>query len=320
MVRQRLQHSVTGRWRLGLFLAAVAMLTWAVLPIALSIGLRYVDPWTLTWFRFSVATLFAWTWLTRRGRPSSRAGVHSGGRALMLLAAVSLTANYILYILGLQLTTPAVSQVLIQLAPVLLGLGGICLFGERYSAWQWLGFAVLVAGLSVFFHNQLGAFAESAGRFWQGALLIVGGAVAWAVYAMMQKHLLRDHSSGSVMLFIYVFATLVLLPMTTPRSLIDLNLFAWLIVASCGLNTLIAYGAFAEALNHWEASRVSAVLALTPVGTLALEAAIENMVEGALPPERLDWISLSGAGLVVAGSITTSLAGRSRRAIPEASG
>jgi drug/metabolite transporter (DMT)-like permease len=319
MARHGLQHAVTGRWRLGFFLAAVAMLTWAVLPIALSIGLRYIDPWTLTWFRFSVAMLFVSAWFGRRGRVSPGSGADGRGRkTLLVVAAFALTANYILYILGLELTTPAVSQVLIQLAPVLLALGGIWLFGERYSASQWIGFAVLVAGLSVFFHNQLGAFAEDTGRIWRGAALIVAGALAWAVYAMAQKQLLRDYSSGTVMLVIYVFATLVLLPTTTPRDLMDLDLFAWIIVASCGLNTLIAYGAFAEALNHWEASRVSAVLALTPLGTLAFEAAVERLFEGALPPERLDWTSFVGAGLVVAGSIVTSLSG-SRRPIPDAS-
>ena len=51
-----MRHSVTGRWRLGLSLAVLAMLTWATLPVALTLALVYLDPWTLTWFRFLVAT------------------------------------------------------------------------------------------------------------------------------------------------------------------------------------------------------------------------------------------------------------------------
>ena len=52
------RHSVTGRWRLGLFLAVVAMLAWGTVPVALTLALAYLDPWTLTWFRFFVAAIY----------------------------------------------------------------------------------------------------------------------------------------------------------------------------------------------------------------------------------------------------------------------
>ena len=221
-----------------------------------------------------------------------------------------LTANYMLYIIGLDLTTPAVAQVLMQVAPVLLGLGGIWLFGERYSKSQWAGFAVLVTGLAVFFRDQLGAFAEEATQLWQGGLLILLGAVAWATYALAQKQMLKHYPSMSIMWFIYVFATIVLLPATAPAQLWDLSPFSWAIVSYCALNTLIAYGAFAESLNHWEASRVSAVLALTPLGTFAFVALVDRLYPNVLPTERLNWVSVTAAGLVVAGSMVTSLMGQ----------
>ena len=306
-----MRHSVTGRWRLGLSLAVLAMLTWATLPVALTLALVYLDPWTLTWFRFLVATLILSLWLGRRGVLAST-GTRPGRGVwpLLLIAAVTLTVNYMLYILGLELTTPAVAQVLIQLAPVLMGLGGIWLFGERYSTSQWMGLAVLVTGLVVFFRNQLEAFAASAGELWQGALLITIGAVAWAVYAMAQKQLLKDYSSVAIMVFIYVFAAIAIFPATNPMTLLGLVPAAWPIILYCALNTLIAYSSFAEALNHWEASRVSAVLALTPLGTFAFAATVDRFYPGVLPAERLGWVSLVGAGLVVVGSILTSLTGR----------
>lgn len=310
MSRKNARHEVSGRWRLGFFLAATAMATWAALPISLTLGLEYVDAWTLTWFRFSIAAIFVGGWLGRRGSIRWRALGGTNRWPLLLVAAVALTANYMFYILGLERTTPALSQVVIQLAPVLLGLGGIWVFGERYSRLQWTGFAVLVTGLGVFFHDQLRAFAEVSTSLWIGSGLVVAGALAWAVYALAQKQLLTDYSSGAVMLFIYLFAVVVLLPATRPASLAGLSFLAWVIVASCGLNTLVGYSAFAEALNHWEASRVSAVLAVTPLGTLVIEAVVEHLFAGALPPERIDVMSLAGAGLVVAGSIATSLGGK----------
>jgi len=232
------------------------------------------------------------------------------GRILLAVAAMGLTANYMLYILGLDLTTPAITQVLTQVAPVLLGLGAIWLFGERYSRSQWAGFAVLVTGLIVFFRDQLGAFAENAAQLWQGGLLVLLAAVAWAAYALAQKQMLNHYSSMSIMWFIYCFASVVLLPATAPAQLWALSPISWAVVSYCALNTLIAYGAFAESLNHWEASRVSAVIAVAPLGTVAFVSLGDRLYPGVLPTERLNWVSLTAAGLVVAGAVVTSLAGQ----------
>jgi len=295
---------------MGLMLALLAMLSWATLPVALTLALAYVDPWTLTWFRFLVAALSIgiWHWSRRTLTWPGRGG--SSGRRLLTVAAVGLTANYMLYILGLDLTTPAVTQVLTQTAPVLLGLGGIWFFGERYSQSQWAGFVVLIAGLILFFRDQLGAFTEDATQLWQGSLLILLAAVAWAAYALAQKQMLNHYSSTSIMWFIYVFAAIVLLPAITTDQLWALSPVSWAIVCYCALNTLVAYGAFAESLNHWEVSRVSAVIALTPLGTVAFVLLVDKFYPGVLPAERLNWVTVAAAALVVTGSVVTSLTGQ----------
>ena len=131
------RHYVSGRRRLGITLAFLAMISWATLPVALTLALAYVDPWTLTWFRFLVATLSIGIWLRSRRMLVWPGRGGTSGWVLLTVAAMTLTANYMLYIIGLDLTTPAVAQVLIQVAPVLLGLGGLWLFGERYSKSQW---------------------------------------------------------------------------------------------------------------------------------------------------------------------------------------
>lgn len=307
------RHTTTGHWQLGLLLALITMLAWATLPVALKLTLEFMDAYTLTWFRFLIAATLLTLWFWRRGLIKPFRGKNRTAWLLLLLSAAGLTGNYILYLLGLDLTSPANAQVLIQLAPILMGLGGIVLFGERYKVLQWLGFSILIAGLGVFFRHQLTLFSDQSATLWQGALLLVFAAFSWAAYALAQKQLLRDFSSARIMLFIYAFAALVLLPTGDLEQLQGLNPGQWLLVVFCALNTLIAYGAFAEALNHWQASRVSAILALTPLGTLAVAAVVSHWLPQLLAPERLDWISISGASLVVAGSMLTSLAGARRR-------
>jgi drug/metabolite transporter (DMT)-like permease len=76
---------------------------------------------------------------------------------------------------------------------------------------------------------------------------------------------------------------------------------------SC-LNTLVAYGAFAEALEHWEVSRVSAVLTVAPLVTIASSWLINRLVPGVLSADPLNALSLVGAFLVVGGSAACALA------------
>jgi len=72
----------------------------------------------------------------------------------------------------------------------------------------------------------------------------------------------------------------------------------------------MAYGAFAESLEHWEASRVSAVLAVTPIVTLISIGAVSLLAPAWIPPERITVLGVMGAVLVVAGSVTIALGKR----------
>src|SRR5205085_5922337 len=150
-------HQASGRWRLGLAMALLTAFSWATLPVALKIMLEQLDPYTLTWFRFLVAALAMLAFVALRGDFAGFAGL--GGRRwlLLALAALGLIANYVFYLLGVQHTTPGNAQLLIQLAPLLMALGGIYIFGERYRAGQWAGLAVIAAGLLLFFRDQVAA-------------------------------------------------------------------------------------------------------------------------------------------------------------------
>jgi drug/metabolite transporter (DMT)-like permease len=301
-------HRASGQWKLGLALALATAACWATLPIALKVSLEALDPLTLTWFRFLVAAGLMGAWLAARGKLGAYRTLGRRGWGLLALAAVMLVGNYVLYLLGVQLTTPGNAQVLIQLAPLLMALGGIVVFGERYAPAQWLGLAVILAGLGMFFQDQ---WRPGAGQYVLGSALVVVGAVVWAIYALAQKQLLQSLDSPAVLWVIYVVATLCLWPFARPSTLAGLDAtHAWMLVY-CALNTLVAYGAFAEALAHWEASRVSAVLATTPLLCLACVAAVHALWPAMLEPEAVTATGYAGAIAVVAGSALSSLLGRS---------
>ncbi len=299
-------HEPTGNAALGASFAATTMALWAVLPFALSSALRRVDPVTLTWARFALSSAALFGWLALRRELPALRKLAGGGWRLLALSVLGLAGNYIAYLVGLHRTSPASAQVLIQLAQVLLSLGGIFVFGERFTRIQWTGFAVLVAGLVGFSWAQLAQLAADFERYASGVALIVFAAFVWAGYGLAQKQLLVRLGAQPLMLLIYAGCALCFTPFAHASQLTALDARGWALVAFCAANTLVGYGALAAALAHWEASRVSALLALGPLFTLA----IASLAAGALPAERLDAASWLSATAVVAGSAATSAGGR----------
>lgn len=299
-------HKPSGHWRLGLTLAFVTAGFWATLPVALKIALEQVDPYTLTWARFAFAAVVLGTWLAARGRLAPLATLDRKDWLLLALAGLMLIGNYLGYLLGLKDTTPANAQLLIQAAPLMMALGGIVVFRERFNRWQWMGLAAIVAGLLLFFADQLSAPAPGA-HYVRGSVLIALAALVWAIYAMAQKQLLNRLTSPSILFVIYAIATLVLLPLARPGTLLGLDSLHFWAFLYCAINTVGAYGAFAEALAHWEASRVSVVLALTPLLTVATVEIVHAIAPQWIRSERIALIGWIGAALVIVGSAISSL-------------
>lgn len=302
-----------GNWRLGLFYAGVTTGAWGILPIALKAMLDYMDPYTITWYRFLAATLIAGGLLTLTGRLPRLSSLDRTGRILLFVAIAGLLGNYVFYLLGLAYSSPGTTQVMIQLAPLFLLVGGIVFLGESFAPLQWLGLATLVGGMLLFFHDRLGEIASLEGDLSKGMALILTAALVWTAYALAQKLLLRYLTAQGILLVIYVTCMVALTPFSAPASAANLAAWPWLLLIFCCLNTLIAYGAFAEAMRHWQASRVSAVISLSPLLTIIFAYILGWLPTGYVNTENLDALSVVGSLLVVTGSATCALGGARRR-------
>ena len=226
---------------------------------------------------------------------------------LLLFATVALVVNYVANVKGLEYIEPETAQILMQLAPMLLMLGGIVLFKERFNRIEMAGAAGLILGLLMFFNDKLLLLVGAASNFSIGVWVIVLAAVTWAGYALTQKVLLRSLTAKQLTLLIYALGAALLLPFTQLADLFEMNQFQLFALLFCCLNTVFAYGAFTEALNVWHASKVSAVIALSPVFTfISMEVAVIWLPDQITATE-LDSLAYAGAVLVVLGSITAAL-------------
>lgn len=302
-----MMHHTSGRWRFGLALSLLTVSLWGVLPIALKVTLQKLDVYTVTWFRFVLSFSLLAIYLGTKGKLPKLSQISRSNWFLLTMATVFLGSNYILFLKGLALTSPANAEVVIQLAPLLMGFGGLVIFKERYSIYQWLGVGILTLGFILFFHEKLQRFIATGNQYIFGTSLVVLGAVTWAIYALAQKQLLRSFTSTSIMLIIYGGCALLFTPFAAPNTIFTLNFLHLFALIFCGLNTLIAYGAFAEALEHWEASRVSAVLAIAPIVTLISVDVVSVLSPMLIPLEQLTFLGTIGAVVVVSGSVVIAL-------------
>lgn len=307
-------HRASGNWRSGFLLSIITVSLWGVLPTALAIALQGLDPYTTIWFRFLLSFLAMAGLVALRyrwhGKPMGLPHLTWIDLSLLMIATAGVGLEYLFYLQGLTRTSPANAEVLVQLSPLMVSLGAIVLFGERYSWKQWGGVALLALGFILFYNEKLKVVLTTPAQYQVGSGLIVLAAIAWAAYALAQKQLLQKMAPDVIMLVIYAICALVFSPFAVPQRVLTLNGLHFSMLLFCSLNTLVAYWTFAASLEHWEASRVSALLSLTPVITLASVTLVAHFKPDLMEPERLTIVGGAGAVLVVVGSMVVTVGKR----------
>ena len=293
---------------MGMALALLTAVFWGALPIAMKQAVEVMDPFTIVWYRFVAASLGLGLWLSyRRQLPAvSTLGVSGGG--IMLLGSIGLAGNFVLFNSALEYLNPPVVQVIIQLAPVMLLLASVVCFKETLGRHQKIGVVGLLSGLLLFFNERLAELFTSLNGYTIGVLLAVLAAVVWVIYALAQKAMLKRYSSPQILLMIYVICAVMLTPLATPSQiqLMDPRQVGMLLF--CCLNTLVGYGAFAEAMARWQASKVSAVITLTPLFTIVFVDLASLIWPAHVASVTLNSLGYMGA-MVVVGSAMFSATG-----------
>lgn len=301
-------HQPTGRWWVGLTLTLVTVLLWATQPVALKVALAQVPPLTLVWVRFAGAGIALGGWLARRGETRAFLRLPGASWLLLAVAVLSLLGNFAFYMVGLQLTTPGNAQFLFQASHPMVALGAMVVFKERFNRWQWLGMAGIGAGLVLFFLNTWAGSHRPGGQAYLfGSALILLSALCWPGFALTQKQLLRNLSSTQIVGFVYASLTVLFLPFGRPSALLAMDGVHWAAAGYCMMTTLVSYVAFAEAFEHWEASRVAVVCCATPILTVLAVAATHHLAPALLHAEGMTLASWAGGALIVSGSAVSSL-------------
>lgn len=295
----------------GLTLAIITAIMWGILPLALKSVLVLMDAYTITWYRFLFAAFFVGILLSVKNKIPSSALKSPSRIKQLLLAAILLSLNYILYLISLHYIPAETAQMLIQMAPFFMLLGSVVILKENFSRGQMVGALVLISGLLLFFNQQ---FSNHTGLdnsdFVLGFMIMFGAAVTWAAYAIIQKQMLGYYSSNQIMWCIYLLSAVFFLPLASPLQITTLDNTALLLLLFCCANTLIAYGTFAKSLEYLPTAKVSATLAITPLLTVIFATIAEQIWPTTFQAQHLNILAYIGAGLVVLGSMLTALGER----------
>jgi drug/metabolite transporter (DMT)-like permease len=300
-------HNPTIKHTTGFFLSLIAAMLWGMLPVALKELLAGMDAITIVWYRFFAAGLVLFAWLVVQRKLPQVLRQAAQIKWFLLFAAIGLCINYFLFSYSLNFVNGETSEAVIQLTTLFLILGGVFVYKEPFFAVQKVGTALIICGLLLFFNDRLSELVSLENRETIGVIIVLFAAITWTVYALLQKQLLNSFSSVQILFLIYVFSIVVLLPFISPLSLFELTQMQVFLLLFCCLNTIVAYGCFAEALNCWDASKVSAVLALAPLFTIGSLKLVVFFQPDYAFSDRLSMLSLFGAALLVVGSVLTAL-------------
>ena len=157
-----------------------------------------------------------------------------------------------------------------------------------------VGFILVLSGIGLFYSEQLGDLTGAGEHFTRGMFLVLGGGLSWAVFATMQKSLVKSIRPNQLNLFIYGFSSLVLIPLVQFSSLQGMPAANWFILIYLGLNTVLAYGSLALAIKFTEATRVSVIITLNPIITFVTMAILTRMEVTWIEPETFTILAFPG--------------------------
>ena len=288
----------------GILYAAVTAFFWGFLAIGLKLAVQEVDPKTIVWFRFFIAFVLLAGWQLYNNPSSLK--ILWRPPVLLVFAALAISWNYLGFMLGIHYTTPSNAQLFIQTGPIMLAIAGFAIFKEKINRNQIIGFAIAIIGFSFFYRDQLAAFFEGKESYNLGVLFTVSGAVAWAIYAILQKKLVSIHPVQHLNLFLFGLPSVLYLPFIDIAPVLELHWMWWLLIFFLGANTFIAYTCLAQALKYTEANKVSIIIIINPVITFITMGVLTRMDVSWIEHERFSLSTLLGASLVISGAILVS--------------
>jgi len=281
----------------GFAYALAATFLWSIVPVGIKYLLRQaMDPFSIAFSRFVLASFFLWL-LAASTRSSGSIRPARAHYPLFVLGGLGMAGNYIFYGLGLQFTTAAATNIIVQDEVVAMVILSHFVLGERIGRVKVIGMLLAIAGITAVFWNGQSLAALLSSRHLLGNVIVVFAGLSWPMYGIAQKLLSRRKvaSADALVRIFAVAAVISLIPALFGFKLhgaLTIALFAWLLVVGV-IGTAAAYLCLARAFKRLPASTVAVTTCMLPIFTL--------VTAGLFLDETLTPSIALGACFVVAG-------------------
>ena len=226
----------------------------------------YIDPIPLVFFRTIGATLlfFGLYYFDKRNKMPSK-------RDLLLLGVASIFGifiNQFMFFMGLQYTNAIDTATIHTSNPMIVMILGVVFLKVKLSRNKIIGVILGAIGALILVLYQTD-FPDANSNI-KGNLMIFINTFAYAIFLIMLKPLLQRNSPISTMFWMYLIASILLLPISL-NSMIELNwvetfsLYWKSILYMIFMLTFVAYLLNMYGLKHLSATSVSFYIYLQPV-------------------------------------------------------
>jgi drug/metabolite transporter (DMT)-like permease len=245
--------------------AVFAVVLWGSAPVAIRVALAGYGPGQLALLRFGMASVLLALYGAFAGlrRPAV-----SDIPALVLAGVVGITIYNVVLNYGLRTVPAATASFLVASTPIWTSLMAVIFLKERLNRIGWLGILVSFVGIGLISRERGHGL-----HFSPGAILIGLNAIAYAVYIILQKRLLRRFNALEFTTYSFWAGSLFLLPFgggswtalrtATPNA-------TWALVFLGIFPAAVANVAWARAMASVPASRISSFFYLMPVATVII--------------------------------------------------
>ena len=247
----------------AIIVTVILCLSWGFNQVAIKLAIPEIPALLQSAVRSTGAAIIVAAWARWRGIPLLKS---DGTRVPGLIAGLLFAFEFILLYRGLVLTTATRAVLFIYLAPFFVVVGGL-FSGDRFGLSQWLGLLACFAGVAVAFGVPVAAADP---RQIVGDLMVVAGALAWAVTTLVIKGsaLSRISAEKTLLYQLVVSAPVLFLAamafgerLTGVPSAIALGSLAYQTVWVAS----VTYVAWFALIIRYSASRLSVFTFLTPL-------------------------------------------------------
>lgn len=246
---------------------------WAGSFIVVNITTKEIDPVSLGFLRFLVATPLMFLLLFTRKKNLSIPKKEIPW--LIVLGLTGVTLLYLFQFVGIDYTNASTSAVLINTNVIFIALLSGLFLHETLTSIRITGIALSFLGVIVIMFSTI-AWNEFAftNLFFVGCLLMLLSALCWALYSFVGKRLLENYDGIVITTYAFALGTVFYLPFVA-TSLVPVlqhtSLNGWLAVLYLSLVcSVFGYLGWYYALKHTDASKAAVFLNFIPLFTIIM--------------------------------------------------